>query len=117
MENRQESILQKIRSFRDERDWQEFHTPKNLAISISIESGELLENYQWTKPDDSPSVKQLENIKHELADIYIYLSLLADGHEIDLLESVEQKLILNNEKYPIDKARGNAKKYTCKSSK
>jgi dCTP diphosphatase len=109
-----ESIQQKIISFRNERDWAQFHDPKNLAEALSIEAGELLENFLWKTTEQSRklSPEELKNVKEELADIFIFLTYLSAEYKIDLLQEVETKIAMNEAKYPADKARGTAKKYT-----
>ena len=106
-------ILEKIRNFRDERDWMKFHDPKNLAISIVIEAAELLEHFQWK---DEKAVEQhirdnREDIADELADVAMYLAELADNLGIDLIQAMNSKLEKNATKYPVAKARGIATKY------
>lgn len=104
----------KIRRFRDARDWMQFHSPKNLACSISIEAGELLELFQWVGADqnlDAAQGKKTE-IAHELADVAIYLVELADILGIDLIEAISEKLAINEAKYPAEQVRGSSKKYT-----
>lgn len=101
--------------FRDKRDWQQFHKPKDLAISISLESAELLEHFQWKDDIEFKKYfkdkKAQEDIKEEVADIAIYLLLLCNDLGIDLIEVVEKKIDKNSAKYPIDKSRGKAEKY------
>ena len=93
--------------FRDERDWEQFHNPKDLAISISIEAAELLEAFQWKHSDDvSP-----EKIKEELADVLGYCLLLANKYNFNVREIIEEKIKTNALKYPIEKSKGTAKKY------
>ena len=99
-------ILSKILDFRDKRDWKQFHTPENLAKSISIEAGELLECFQW----QSKNLK-IDNIKEELADILNYCYLLANELDLDIDQIVLEKIKKNDEKYPVDKAKGSYKKY------
>ena len=99
-------LINKLLKFRDDRDWKQFHTPENLVKSISIESAELLELFQWT------SNANIEELKEEIADIYIYLLLLATNLNIDLNEIADRKIDKNDEKYPITKSKGNSKKYT-----
>jgi dCTP diphosphatase len=108
------SIEQRIRTFRDERDWMQFHNPKNLAISISVEAAELLEHFQWKTFDESErhSVDSKEEIGDEIADIALYLIELCDNLGIDLESAIHRKLDKNAAKYPAAKARGSAKKYT-----
>ena len=109
-----ESIQNKIISFRNERDWQQFHDPKNLAEALSIEAGELLENFLWKTTEQSRnlSAEELKNVKEELSDIFIFLTYLSDEYKIDLLSEVEKKIGVNEVKYPVDKAKGSSRKYT-----
>jgi NTP pyrophosphatase (non-canonical NTP hydrolase) len=92
-------------NFIHERNWGQFHNPKNLAISIAVEAGELLELYQWQDKAD------LKRVEDEIADIYIYLVMLADYLLIDIGDAALRKIEKNREKYPVEKARGNARKY------
>ncbi|MFN0129040.1 MAG: nucleotide pyrophosphohydrolase [Verrucomicrobiales bacterium] len=105
---------EKIRRFRDARDWMQFHSPKNLACSISIEAGELLELFQWATAEQSlgTAAKKKTEIAHELADVAIYRVELADILGIDLIEAISEKLAINEAKYPAEKVRGSSKKYT-----
>ena len=98
--------IQEIRKFNKEREWEVFHTPENLAKSISIEEGELLECFQWNNDYNK------QNVYEELADVINYCILMADALDVDLEEIVLSKLEKNKEKYPVDKAKGNSKKYT-----
>lgn len=103
-------LQRRIIEFRDERDWKQFHNPKDLAISLSIEVGELLENFQW-KSSEEAIESRLENIKDELADVVIYAILLSDALEVDLEQIISDKIKKNEEKYPIEKSFGSKKKY------
>lgn len=111
-----QSITQSLKMFASERDWDQFHTPKNIATSIAVESGELLELYQWSV--GSTGWKELENSElrrktaDELADILIYLIRFADLSGIDLADAVHNKIELNKRKYPADKFKGSDRKYT-----
>lgn len=109
-----ESLLAKIRAFRDERDWSQFHNPKDMAIAISLEAGELLEHFLWKDPGEVEArvVSHREAISEEIADIAIYLTELADNLRIDLSAAMEAKLEKNAAKYPVEKARGSSAKYT-----
>ena len=111
MENNmtQETINQ-ILKFRDDRDWKQFHNPKDLAISISLEASELLEVFQWSEADTSSNNK-IEEIKEELADVVNYCVLMADACGLDLDEIVQTKIEKNNEKYPVEKSKGKSDKY------
>lgn len=108
-----DTVLEKIRAFRDERDWAQFHNPKDMAIAISLEAGELLEHFLWKNPDEVTErvASHREAISEEIADIAIYLTELADNLGIDLVAAMEAKLAKNAAKYPVEKARGNAAKY------
>ena len=109
-----EAVLARIRKFRDERDWMQFHDPKNLAVSLVIEAAELLEHFQW-KDKAQAERHALENkdaVGEEIADVAIYLLELADNLGIDLEKAILAKLDRNAEKYPVAKARGVATKYT-----
>lgn len=107
-------IQARIRQFREERDWMQFHSPKNLACSISIEAAELLEHFQWANPQagDQAILDKKEAIAHEIADILVYTLELADNLGIDPKAAILAKLELNAQKYPVAKARGSIKKYT-----
>ncbi len=107
-------IIEKIKSFRDERDWMQFHDPKNMAVSIILEASELLEHFQWkTKEEVGEYIIQHRNeVQDEIADIALYLFELADNLNVNVIEAMEKKLAKNVKKYPIDKAKGNAQKYT-----
>ena len=102
--------INQILKFRDDRDWQQFHNPKDLAISISLEAAELLEVFQWSGVDISYEGKQ-EKIKEELADVVNYCVLMADVCGLDLDEIIQEKIRVNNEKYPVEKAKGKSDKY------
>jgi NTP pyrophosphatase (non-canonical NTP hydrolase) len=100
-------ITRKLLAFRDERDWEQFHNPKDLALAISIEAGELLELFLWKDYGQADKDK----VKEELADILSFAFLLADKYDLDLKQIMLDKIKLNGEKYPVEKAKGNAKKY------
>ncbi|MFL6660356.1 MAG: nucleotide pyrophosphohydrolase [Massilia sp.] len=102
-----------MRVFVDERDWDQFHTPKNLACALSVEVAELLEHFQWLQNGSSAELGEakLEAVRHEMADVLVYLVRLADKLNVDLGDAVEQKMVLNRLKYPADKVRGDARKY------
>lgn len=111
--DRTKTIENSLIEFRDKRDWKQFHDPKNLAEAISIEAGELLENFLWKTSEDSRKLnaEQLTNVKEEIADIYIFLLLLCESLNIDLLDETEKKIQVNEKKYPEEKAKGTSKKY------
>ena len=102
-----------VRVFVDERDWDQFHTPKNLSAALSVEAAELLEHFQWLQHGriDELGADKLEQVRHEMADVLVYLVRLADKLDVDLPAAVEEKMILNRAKYPADKVRGDARKY------
>lgn len=96
-----------LRRFADERDWDQFHSPKNLAAALAVEAAELLEHYQWTETAADPA-----KVREELADVLLYLIRLADKLDVDLAAAAHDKIGINAKKYPADKARGSARKYT-----
>jgi dCTP diphosphatase len=106
-------MIKKIKKFRDERDWKQFHDHKNLAISIVLEASELLEHFQWkSKEEVEKYVKDnKEEIQDEIADVAMYLFELADNMGVDLIRAMNKKLIKNAKKYPIEKAKGKHTKY------
>ena len=101
----------RILKFRDDRDWRQFHTPKDLAISLSLEAAELLEVFQWSGADMERAEK-LDKIKEELADVLSYCLLMADVCGLDPDEILNAKIARNEEKYPVEKAKGRSDKYT-----
>ena len=109
-----EDLAQQIVAFRDERDWQQFHSPKNLAASISIEAAELLECFQWSSDETIAADvdKRRGEIEEEIADVLIYALLLAHDTGIEPAEAVRRKLEKNDKKYPAEKAKGSRAKYT-----
>ena len=102
-----EKTIERIRKFTEDRDWDQFHSPANLAKSIVIEAAELLECFQWNETE-----YDLQHIKEELADVLVYSQNLLDKLELDADEIVNMKMEQNEAKYPVDKAKGNATKYT-----
>lgn len=102
-----DDIIKALIDFRNERDWEQFHNPKDLALAINVEAGELLELFLWKSPDEANK----EKVKEELADIFAYAYLLADKYQFDIKDIVMEKIKKNGEKYPVDKSKGNAKKY------
>jgi NTP pyrophosphatase (non-canonical NTP hydrolase) len=111
-----EKMLNAQRKFSKDRDWDQFHTPKNLAIALNVEASELMEIFQWLKDDESKTITDNETkaqkIKEEMADVLYYLIRMADILKIDLEKEFWNKLTQNEAKYPIEKSHGNAKKYT-----
>ena len=108
-----EDLSRRLAEFAAARDWEQFHAPKNLAMALAAESGELLEHFQWLTEDQSAalSAQELDAVALELADVQLYLVRLADRLGIDLVATAHRKIDLNAEKYPADKARGHARKY------
>ncbi|MCX5811873.1 MAG: nucleotide pyrophosphohydrolase [Proteobacteria bacterium] len=104
-------VSEMLLKFREERDWEQFHSPKNLAISISIEAAELLEHFQWRKENEELTFKKKHEIAEELSDIFNYLVMLANDLGIDIIESAKKKIEKNGKKYPVEKAKGSMKKY------
>ena len=102
-----EEIIEALLKFRNDRDWEQFHNPKDLALAISIESAELLELFLWKKAEDA----NIDKVKEELADIFSFAFLLAEKYGFDVKEIVMEKIKKNDLKYPVDKAKGTAKKY------
>lgn len=113
MPNKLTTIRDTMRTFVAERDWDQFHTPKNLACALSVEVAELLEHFQWlhTGAADELGEEKLKEVRHEMADVLVYLVRLADKLDVDLGAAVEEKMVLNRAKYPADKVRGDARKY------
>jgi len=102
-----------LREFTQDRNWDQFHTPKNLSMALSVEASELVEIFQWLTPNESqnPDLDTLFSVMDEVADIYIYLIRLCDKLNIDLEFAIDEKLKKNAEKYPIEKSKNNAIKY------
>jgi dCTP diphosphatase len=107
-----EGLMRALRKFATERDWDQFHSPKNLACALSVEAAELLEHFQWSSDNQALPADQLEAVSHEIADVLLYLIRLADKLGIDPVAAATAKLVLNAQKYPIDLSRGSSKKYT-----
>ena len=109
-----EALRDRLREFSAARDWDQFHSPKNLAMALSAEVGELIEAFQWLTQEQSRNLdaKAHEAVGAEIADVLLYLVRLADQLGIDPVAAAQRKLVENERKYPVEKARGNAKKYT-----
>jgi dCTP diphosphatase len=107
-----DELRQRLREFARERDWEQFHSPKNLAMALIVEAAELVEHFQWLTEMQSGALEpeRREQVAQELADVFIYLVRLADRLDIDLLDAAERKISLNARKYPADKVRGSARK-------
>ena len=109
-----EALQLRLREFARERDWDQFHSPKNLAMALIAESAELVEHFQWLTEAQSTQLpdEKLREVEQELADVFLYLLRLADKLNVDLLAAAAHKIDLNARKYPADKVRGSSKKYT-----
>ncbi len=109
-----QQLQAELRKFAKDRDWDQFHSPKNLAAALSVEAAELLEHFQWLTEEQSKALSQdrLDQVGEEIADVLLYLVRLSDKLGIDPMEAAKRKLIRNAEKYPIDRAKGSIKKYT-----
>jgi NTP pyrophosphatase (non-canonical NTP hydrolase) len=108
-----ERLQQRLQEFADQRDWNQFHSPKNLAMALVVEAAELAEHFQWLTQQESYELEagKLEKVGEELADIFVYLVRLADRLGVDLPAAVDRKIALNEQKYPADRVRGSSKKY------
>jgi dCTP diphosphatase len=109
-----ESLRERLREFADARDWEQFHSPKNLAMALSAEAGELLEIFQWLTEDQSRTLAPDAHAAagDEIADVLLYLIRLSDVLGVDPIAAANRKIVANAAKYPVDKARGNSRKYT-----
>lgn len=109
-----EDIKAILRQFAEDRDWNQFHSPKNLAMALTGEAGELIEHFQWLTEEQSSNLSELKKaqVADEIADIQLYLVRLADKLDLDILQECSRKINDNAVKYPIDKSKGTAKKYT-----
>lgn len=109
-----ESLRDRLRGFAKEREWDQYHTPKNLSMALIAEAAELVEHFQWVDGNKSHILenKTRLSVEEELADILIYLVRISDKLDIDLYSAVERKIKINEKKYPADKVRGSSKKYT-----
>ena len=109
-----ESLRDQLRTFASERDWDQFHSPKNLAAALAVEASELLEHFQWLTEAQSQQLppETLNEVSNEVADVLLYLIRISDKLGIDLITAANAKILLNAEKYPVEKARGSSRKYT-----
>jgi NTP pyrophosphatase (non-canonical NTP hydrolase) len=107
-----EDLRNQLREFARARDWEQFHSPKNLAMAMIVEAAELTEHFQWLTESQSHALDPVkrEQVAQELADVFLYLVRLADRLDIDLMDAAQRKLVINAQKYPADKVRGSAKK-------
>lgn len=114
MDDSLEQLRNKINAFVKERDWDQFHSPKNLAMAMIVEAAELVEHFQWNTLEESKLLtpEKREAVSHELADTFVYLLRIAEVLEIDLITAANDKIALNAQKYPVEKVKGSNKKYT-----
>lgn len=108
-----DDLIQKLRDFVRERDWEQFHSPKNLAMALSVEVAEIVEMFQWMTEEQSRNLspEKLSELKKEIGDVMIYLANLADKFRINPVEAANEKIEINNRKYPADKVKGKSQKY------
>ena len=106
-------LAQRLDQFAKDRDWQQFHSPKNLASALTVEASELLEHFQWLTEDQSRNLAadKREAVALEMADVLLYLVQLSSALGIDLMDAAQRKMVINAQKYPVDQAKGSAKKY------
>ena len=109
-----DNLTQRLRNFANKRDWDQFHSPKNLSMALIAEAAELIEHFQWLTQDQSDNLPadKLKEVEQELADILNYVIRISDKLGIDLIEAANRKIDLNAEKYPVDAVKGSSKKYT-----
>ena len=107
-------LRDRLRQFAAERDWDQFHSPKNLAMALNVEAAELLEHFQWISEGQSKALShdKLKEVREELADVLLYVIRLADKLDVDLMTAASDKIDVNAKKYPADKSRGSSRKYT-----
>ena len=107
-------LQQRVAAFAAARDWEPFHSPKNLAMALSVEAAELVEEFQWLTEEQSRALdaERRERVRLELADVFIYLLRIADKLGVDLVTAANDKIVLNEKKYPAERVRGDARKYT-----
>jgi NTP pyrophosphatase (non-canonical NTP hydrolase) len=107
-----EELKTRIKEFINERDWEQYHAPKNLAMALSVETAEIMEIFQWKESSADLTADEREALRQEIGDVLVYLLELADKYNIDVIKAAKDKLILNQKKYPAEKVKGKAKKYT-----
>lgn len=109
-----DSLNERIRKFVEDRDWEQYHSPKNLAMAMIVEASELVEIFQWMTEEESHNLEpdKLRRVEEEIADVTVYLMRIADQLNINLYEAIDRKLTLNEKKYPADLVRGKSKKYS-----
>ena len=107
-----EELKAQIKEFIHERDWEQYHAPKNLAMALSVEAAEIVEIFQWKESNTDLTDDEREALRQEIGDVLVYLLELADKYNIDVIKAAKEKLLLNQKKYPAEMVRGKAKKYT-----
>ncbi len=107
-----ETLKEEIKAFIQARDWEQYHAPKNLALALSVEAAEILEIFQWKGNDQLLTEGEIESLRQEIGDVLVYLLELADKYGIDIIEAARDKMVLNEKKYPAEKVKGKAWKYT-----
>jgi NTP pyrophosphatase (non-canonical NTP hydrolase) len=114
MDNEIQTLTVALRAFANEREWEQFHSPKNLASALVVEAAELLEHFQWMTEEQSfrPTEEKKAAIGAEAADVFLYLLQVCDKLNIDLVDAAKSKILLNGTKYPVDRVKGSSKKYT-----
>lgn len=112
--NEVEELKLLLRKFAQDRDWEQFHSPKNLSMALSVEASELLEHFQWMPDQSSYALGEAKQqlVSYELADIFIYLLRICDQLNVDLMSVTKEKMKINDERYPVNKVKGSSKKYT-----
>lgn len=106
-------LVERLREFASARDWDQFHSPKNLAMALSVETSELMEHFQWLTEEQSSKLppEKLQRVREEIGDVLIYLTRLSDKVGIDMLDAAFEKLETNHRKYPVDRSKGTCRKY------
>ncbi len=107
-----EELKATINEFIRVRDWEQYHAPKNLALALSVEASEIVEIFQWKQDDQDLTPQEQESLRQEIGDVLVYLLELADKFEIDIVQAAKDKMLLNEQKYPVEKVKGKADKYT-----
>lgn len=108
-----EALKASIKEFIRARDWEQYHAPKNLALALSVEAAEIVEIFQWKGENQPLTPGEVESLRQEIGDVLVYLLELADQYEIDIIEAARDKMALNDRKYPVEKVKGKAEKYTA----
>ena len=107
-----EALKAQIKEFIQARDWEQYHAPKNLALALNVEAAEILEIFQWKENEEDLTSGEIESLKQEIGDVLVYLLELADKYDIDIIQTAKDKMVLNEQKYPADKVKGKAWKYS-----